>query len=257
MARAMQAKLPAKIDIGPVYNVDPQRRKAYSGEGSNRFLACALLQHRQCMPASCSAWSAPGHMVKPQGYCMRGAQDHMELTDSLIDGAAGLGGERMFAPVERELVFDIDLTDYDDVRTCGKEGHICNACWPLMAVAVDVRASSCSGMLAEGLLRCTGSVQWSSMEWLWAVGAVGDNARLSEHRGRRALLDALVGGCQTRLAACARRRCWMAPCGRTLGSSTSCGCSLAAAASTAGSATSGAACALAIALHASCSFVSC
>ncbi len=46
----------------------------------------------------------------------------------------------MFAPVERELVFDIDLTDYDDVRTCGKEGHICNACWPLMAVAVEVGA---------------------------------------------------------------------------------------------------------------------
>lgn len=41
-------------------------------------------------------------------------------------------------PVERELVFDIDLTDYDDVRTCGKEGHICSACWPLMAVAVEV-----------------------------------------------------------------------------------------------------------------------
>ena len=40
--------------------------------------------------------------------------------------------------MERELVFDIDLTDYDDVRTCGKEGHICNACWPLMAVAVQV-----------------------------------------------------------------------------------------------------------------------
>ncbi len=42
--------------------------------------------------------------------------------------------------MERELVFDIDLTDYDDVRTCGKEGHICNACWPLMAVAVEVGA---------------------------------------------------------------------------------------------------------------------
>lgn len=31
MKRAVLAKLPAKIDIGPVYNVDPQRRKAYSG----------------------------------------------------------------------------------------------------------------------------------------------------------------------------------------------------------------------------------
>ena len=39
-----------------------------------------------------------------------------------------------------ELVFDIDLTDYDDVRTCGKEGHICNKCWPLMAVAIQVKS---------------------------------------------------------------------------------------------------------------------
>ncbi|CAL8466650.1 g6186 [Coccomyxa elongata] len=80
LRRAMSTKLPAKIDIGPVYNVDPQRRKAYTG-------------------------------VAP---------------------------ERGFMPVERELVFDIDLTDYDDVRTCGKEGHICGACWPLMAVAVEI-----------------------------------------------------------------------------------------------------------------------
>ncbi|GAX75634.1 hypothetical protein CEUSTIGMA_g3078.t1 [Chlamydomonas eustigma] len=43
-----------------------------------------------------------------------------------------------FVPVERELVFDIDLTDYDEVRTCGKGGHICTSCWPLMAVAVQI-----------------------------------------------------------------------------------------------------------------------
>lgn len=76
MATALKDRCPSKIDIGPVYNVDPQRRAAYQGQG--------------------------------------------------------------FSPVERELVFDIDLTDYDDVRTCGKEGHICNKCWPLMGAAIKI-----------------------------------------------------------------------------------------------------------------------
>lgn len=48
---------------------------------------------------------------------------------------------RDFRPVERELVFDVDLTDYDDVRTCGSGGHICKQCWPLMAAAVEVMDS--------------------------------------------------------------------------------------------------------------------
>jgi DNA primase small subunit len=77
LAAALAARCPSKIDVGPVYTVDPARRGAY---------------------------------------------------------AAGAG----FAPVERELVFDIDLTDYDDVRTCGSGGHICGRCWPLMAAAVAV-----------------------------------------------------------------------------------------------------------------------
>jgi DNA primase small subunit len=44
-----------------------------------------------------------------------------------------------FLPVQRELVFDIDLTDYDEVRQCGCSGaKICNICWGFMKMAVKV-----------------------------------------------------------------------------------------------------------------------
>lgn len=43
-----------------------------------------------------------------------------------------------FVPEERELVFDIDLTDYDDIRTCCTGAAICPRCWQFMVAAVKV-----------------------------------------------------------------------------------------------------------------------
>lgn len=39
MRKAMVDKVPSKIDIGPVYNVNPQHRTAYSGQSSRQFLS--------------------------------------------------------------------------------------------------------------------------------------------------------------------------------------------------------------------------
>ncbi|CAG9461322.1 unnamed protein product [Pedinophyceae sp. YPF-701] len=43
-----------------------------------------------------------------------------------------------FRPVERELVFDIDMDGYDDVRRCCQGSQLCDSCWPLLTIGVQL-----------------------------------------------------------------------------------------------------------------------
>ncbi|KAG8529197.1 uncharacterized protein KY384_005832 [Bacidia gigantensis] len=100
-----------------------------------------------------------------------------------------------FRPIAKELVFDLDLTDYDSIRTCCTKANICHKCWTFVSMAVKC---------VDASLRADFGFQ--HIMWVYS-GRRGAHAWISDKRARnmddarrRALagyLEVIKGGDQS------------------------------------------------------------
>ncbi|KAF8866131.1 prim-pol domain-containing protein [Acephala macrosclerotiorum] len=98
-------------------------------------------------------------------------------------------------PIAKELCFDIDLTDYDDIRTCCNKANICNKCWQFMTMAIKVIELALREDFGFKHIMWVYSGRRGAHAWV-----CDKKARLMDDQKRRAIagyLEVIKGGAQS------------------------------------------------------------
>jgi len=100
-----------------------------------------------------------------------------------------------FKPLAKELCFDIDLTDYDDIRTCCDKANICNKCWQFITMAIKVVDVALRDDFGFKHIMWVYSGRRGAHAWV-----CDKKARLMDDQKRRAIagyLEVIKGGAQS------------------------------------------------------------
>ncbi|KAL1862948.1 p48 polypeptide of DNA primase [Diaporthe australafricana] len=100
-----------------------------------------------------------------------------------------------FRPLAKELCFDIDLTDYDDIRTCCDKANICIKCWQFITMAIQVVDKALRDDFGFKHIMWVYSGRRGAHAWV-----CDKKARKMEDQKRRAVagyLEVLKGGAQS------------------------------------------------------------
>ncbi|KIN00816.1 hypothetical protein OIDMADRAFT_123127 [Oidiodendron maius Zn] len=100
-----------------------------------------------------------------------------------------------FKPIAKELCFDIDLTDYDDIRTCCDKANICIKCWQFITMAIKVVDVALRDDFGFKHIMWVYSGRRGAHAWV-----CDKKARLMDDQKRRAIagyLEVIKGGAQS------------------------------------------------------------
>ncbi|KAI0870482.1 DNA primase small subunit [Hypoxylon argillaceum] len=106
-----------------------------------------------------------------------------------------LRNQNSFRPLAKELCFDIDLTDYDDIRTCCDKANICLKCWQFMTMAIKVIDTALREDFGFKHIMWVYSGRRGAHAWV-----CDKKARLMDDQKRRAIagyLEVIRGGAQS------------------------------------------------------------